>query len=682
MRNIPYRQASLGVPSASSAFLSMFSMARIRTTRARLHTVLRRRLSYVAKRTRLFVITSPRSAVFVALCLLALLTFIICNIIPQIIQRITTSDFVFGVKRRISFYKDDDDLVAHMMRPGVHVPRDPVLRSKLAALIDNRVGDSKVTLWRRIDTDCPPEHDPPDPALYGSGTERCFAVGLPPHATTSFFRSPPHGDPAAFWQMNSRALCVSHRPMCLHGARMSKWLSFEPRGSTTCDVLGVERHSSVVQASNAGLNESCAAFRRRFVASIFGSEDFRSDYHAWETEAKALYDRRQQERYTQNRVPVRWVAQDADLVVVVPKYPWQNNICHYGRLWNFVLWTLRNLDRLGVNTGDQQTHPIKKVKVLFRARPSKDLPWHRGLREVTIQALRDELGMEVSVSHMRKDLNAEFQCSRAPTLWLGQEGRIDAFPFLNDTPVWLPSHQASDTHWPAIPHDSLWLRNALARAFQLPLAANWSAETGSFTSIPVPPRVVAVLQRSRRSRRRMTQSGHAWFEGMLQRLCTQYGMELRHVRVSFGTPFEEQVRQLHDVGISVGLHGANIVNSMFQPAGGALFEIFPWRYVRYYYAAGANSGLRYSFHEPIAGSDPNCSSASVYCAFRYREAIVYLTEIDRWRVYARLKHVFEYIDNLHQQYPEGYIPIRRDGNLYRFGPDRGNAGTKQKANTR
>lgn len=609
---------------------------------------LRRFLLNCAKR--LPVVFKSRAAILA--CLLVLLTF------PLL--RLAGSWFALAsASARL-----DDDVVAAMIQPGIHIPKDPKLREKLARAVDNRTSLS-INLWRHVDSNCSPEVNAPPEALYGTGTEQCFSIGLPDAAVGA--GKPAGGDPATFWQMNSRAFCYMRQPTCLSGARMDQMLSFEARGSATCQVLSV-RKGTLHDARSVGLNESCAAFRKRHVANMFGQEVFRnrdqffSEMKRKQEELDGSVNARQAHGKTP-RHSVKWVSEFA---IVIPKYPWSYNICHFNRLWNYAMWMVRNLK---VFMGDD-ADAVKRVDVLFRSRGAYNMLWHKGMRAATVEAVQRETGIEITVGHMRKDANVDVQCLRR-SVWLGREGRIDSFPFFNDSDVWLPSQQVDDSHWPVIPHDALWLRQVVAQHYGLAAVGNFSAtatsQIGTFHSIPVPPRRIAVLQRSAKSNRRLTPNGQAWFDALLLKLSEQYQMQVVRVRVSGSTPFKEQAAQMQNVGLSLGLHGANIVNTMFQPAGGALFEIFPWRYVRYYYAAGANSGLRYSYHEPIAGSDPNCTAVSVYCAFRYREAVVYLTEIDRWRVRARLHHALQYIASLHQRYPDGMIPLRRDGSIYRFG---------------
>ncbi|CDF40519.1 unnamed protein product [Chondrus crispus] len=506
--------------------------------------------------------------------------------------------------------------------------------------------EKSVHLWRRIDHDLPPEQNPPDSALYGTGTEKCFSLGLPDAAKQPVRK----GDPAAFWQMNSRAMCYSPNPVCLSGGHLDHFISFEPRGSGSCNVLAVEK-GQIIPGARAGLNESCAAWRWRQVVSMYGKEHF-TTHQRW-TEAIATIKHPNPRHH-----PVEWLP---DFAIIVPKYPWSYNICHYNRIWNYVLYVIKNLN-LFVPDADE----IKNIHVLFRSGFNYHEQWHVGIRNATLPLVMEETGKQIHIGKLRYDPLRDFRCWRRGIV-LGREARIDAFPFLNDTPVWRPEQQLDDSHWPVIPHDSLWLREAVMKAFKLPSIGKYDGPgIRNFVSLRVPPLRVGILQRSPRSRRRLAPGGKGWFESTLRELCEKHGMELVHVHTSGTMNLGEQVRQVKDLGMAVGLHGANMVNTMFIPAGGAMFEIFPWRYVRFYYAGGGNSGLRYSFHEPEGGKDMHCSFEKSWCFMKYREARIFLTRRDKETIRSRLDVAMGYIKGLHRRYPDGSIPLRREGGVYHF----------------
>lgn len=545
------------------------------------------------------------------------------------------------VRRTTTFFLANGDIL-----PSNFVRGNP---SYINGSASEGTGEGSLHLWRRLDSNCPAEKDVPDPQLYGTGGEVCYVVGRPDTIDRKIGR----GDPAPVWQMNSRAFCVINKPSCLYGNRLDNFLTFERRGTAACKVVSVS-DGSVKDLRNQGLNESCAAFRQRFVATMYGTEVF-SPYDKWYASVSHHF----KPQSGTSRKPILWASQFA---IVIPKYPWSYNIFHYFRIWSYVVWVVRNL-RLFVPDADR----VKHIHILNRAGYQYKLFWHTGLRDAVVAAIQRELGISLTVGKLRYNSGSDFQCLHR-AIWLGREGRVDAFPYFNDSSVWSPSYQRNDTHWPIIPHDSLWLRQVVSTWAHLPPIGSFRGDIPShFDTIPVPPRRIGVLMRSPRSKRHLTRSGEAWFFATLHDLADKHGLEVQRVRTSSSMSFRDQVAAMREIGLAVGLHGANFVNTIFMPAAGALFEIFPYRYVRYYYAAGGNSGLRYSFHEPEGGADKNCSFEDQSCFRKYRETTVFLTARDRTKIRQRLEKAMLYIARLHEMYPDGYISLRREGNFYQFG---------------
>jgi hypothetical protein len=522
-------------------------------------------------------------------------------------------------------------------------------------------------------TPWPPDSQPPDPGLYGTSNERCVALGDRGGGDVGRGAH----EVKQLWQPNSRALCYVGAPVCMYGSRLEKLLTFAPRGSGTCEVMSVQTGMSRKMRVDEIAGETCARFRQRRVASMFGEEQFYSSGFAkFHDTNRAAAPPSMPFRHA-----IEWhdgvrssAAGDLDaedsissLAIVIPKYEWSWNICHYNRIWQYVLYVIRHL-RLFV----PDSASIKSIDIVFRARYPYNNVWATGIREATLPALELLTGLKISISKARYSSSRDFLCWHRAIL-LGQEGRVDAYPFLNDSDVWSKMSQVRDDHVPTIPHDSLWLRSVTYGSFGLPPVGNttWTAneipfgEEVSFTSIPVPPLVIAHVLRSARSKRRFSRSSRSWFGKTLRSLAREHGFTVRDVRFDKSMKLSRQATIMRDVGLAVGLHGANFVNTIFMPPGGALFEIFPWRYVRYYYAGGANSGLRYSFHEAARGVDQHCSS-SPRCFMKYRESTVDLSDGDRLVVALRLKRAMKYVRDLHDMYPSGHIPLVRNGSLYTF----------------
>jgi hypothetical protein len=308
-------------------------------------------------------------------------------------------------------------------------------------------------------------------------------------------------------------------------------------------------------------------------------------------------------------------------------------------------------------------HAVSAVNIYFRTKyPYSDV-WTAGIRAAMLPALQAETGLRISIARLRGTGGVTHHCVRRAVL-LGAEGRVDSYPFLNDSAIWTPASQARDDHIPRIPADALWMRSVVYAAFGLPAPAA-VAENGDYESVPVPPLVVAWLQRSVRSKRRLDDKSGVWFRETLASLATVYGFSVRDVRCNGTIALSEQAAALQSAGLAVGIHGANIVNTIFMPPAAALFEIFPYKYVRYYYSSGSNSGLRYSLHEVETGLERSCTEP-IKCMLQYRESKLSLTAYDRRVIVARLERAMLYLRGLRDLYPSGRIPLRRHGNMYSF----------------
>jgi hypothetical protein len=519
--------------------------------------------------------------------------------------------------------------------------------------------------------DEPPERELPPEALYGTSDERCIALG----DRSEDVRSGTAAE-RQLWQPNSRAMCYMGSPVCLYGTRLEKVLSFAPRGSGRCEVMSVKTGMTRRMESAEMDGDSCARFRQRRITSMFGEqevfyaagfEEFRATNGSIKLPHRRHYHAIEWHDDTSAATAGEQEAADAhsSLSIVIPKYDWSWNICHYNRIWQYVVHVIRNLHLFVPDTSS-----VKSISITFRAKYPYNNAWATGIREATLPALERLTGLKISVDKARYSRHRDFLCWHR-AIFLGQEGRVDAYPFLNDTDVWSKRNQIFDDHMPSIPHDSLWLRSVTYETFGLHPVGNTTerALDGSiggnvtFTSIPVPPLVVAHVLRSAWSKRRFSSASRHWFDTTLRATAEEYGIAVREVRFNKNMKLAQQASIMRDVGLAVGVHGANFVNTIFMPPAAALFEIFPWRYVRYYYAGGANSGLRYSFHEVAQGHDHHCS-ASPSCFFKYREAQMDLSADDQKTVSLRLHRAMKYLRDVNEAFPTGHIPLVRSGNSY------------------
>lgn len=109
--------------------------------------------------------------------------------------------------------------------------------------------------------------------------------------------------------------------------------------------------------------------------------------------------------------------------------------------------------------------------------------------------------------------------------------------------------------------------------------------------------------RPEQTSRRLSEDDETWLLELLHIEALRHSMHLKIVdsQDMETVSFPDQVRNFNGVGVIVGLHGANLMNSIFAPAFSALVEITNLPLTCY--VNGANSGLAYWSYRPArAGS--------------------------------------------------------------------------------
>lgn len=110
--------------------------------------------------------------------------------------------------------------------------------------------------------------------------------------------------------------------------------------------------------------------------------------------------------------------------------------------------------------------------------------------------------------------------------------------------------------------------------------------------LDLPGRVLLYARRDPASTRRSFCCGSSsWVDAMVSRVAARHGFTVRTIVGGGGLSFSAQLAQLSDVGVIMGLHGANLVNSMFAPPLAALVEVSNMH--MQCYVGGMNAGLAY-----------------------------------------------------------------------------------------
>lgn len=272
-----------------------------------------------------------------------------------------------------------------------------------------------------------------------------------------------------------------------------------------------------------------------------------------------------------------------------------------------------------------------------------------------------------------KPRNESVPLCASSAVFLGDRGHTALWPFANDSRV--------DVRGRAVPAEALALRRAVydwagvsaeegsAAADELPLGV-----AGKFPArlrLRLPPLVMGFARRERYADpadgrlpelwRRFDDADDKWFWEMLRAEGKWFGVEVRELRPSMKLGVVEQVRWYGSVGFVVGIHGANLMNGMFVPAFGALFEVFPGGAVFDCYRSGSNSGLMYLSHEAEKASlkESFCHMGQ-RCA-RPMDYNLRRVKIDkeehRAAVKEKVREGLRHLKKLHARFPNG-IPVR------------------------
>lgn len=111
-----------------------------------------------------------------------------------------------------------------------------------------------------------------------------------------------------------------------------------------------------------------------------------------------------------------------------------------------------------------------------------------------------------------------------------------------------------------------------------------------------------LLYLHRASTRTFSPSGLETFEAKLKDIGTETGFAYRFLDVA-GMTFPEQVEAVAGAGVVVGIHGTQMLNTLFLPAAASVVEIFPFGYSNKMFQGGSGAGLHYTEYQLQHGED-------------------------------------------------------------------------------
>lgn len=163
----------------------------------------------------------------------------------------------------------------------------------------------------------------------------------------------------------------------------------------------------------------------------------------------------------------------------------------------------------------------------------------------------------------------------------------------------LPPHGApTEVIQQAIADASLWRQQQMEVEGDAPADATpWRAAVFAALVPPLTGRRPTMTRRLtyliRARRRAFDEPSEARMQALLQRVAARHRLVLDVV--NFGNmSFSQQLRSVVHSSVLVGIHGANLVNTLYAPRGAHLIEIFPRKFTHNMYVRGGDAGLGYT----------------------------------------------------------------------------------------
>lgn len=238
------------------------------------------------------------------------------------------------------------------------------------------------------------------------------------------------------------------------------------------------------------------------------------------------------------------------------------------------------------------------------------------------------------------DASKKYVCFRRALI----PGYLKARFFINDVeyPSKFPSLQSTAKDAPTVPRDSLRMREKV------------SALVDSNPQISKRRKEIVLLDRTG-SRRVFGPEAREQVLGMINKVAEEKGYTF-NITSFDKMRFEDQYAIMKKVSIAVGIHGANLVNTMFMPPLSALIELFPFGFKHEMYMNGGNAGLKYYSYQMKNGeqfkgpkvyrSVEQCIRFSKECKMHYRDAALQVEAEDLAEMERILRKGIAWCDSL------------------------------------
>lgn len=205
-----------------------------------------------------------------------------------------------------------------------------------------------------------------------------------------------------------------------------------------------------------------------------------------------------------------------------------------------------------------------------------------------------------------------------------------------------PSLQSTLPKAPRIPRDSIRLREQV------------SALLHESVEYPQMAKTVVYLDRAG-ERRKIAESAKERLLTELEEAAKKRSFDFRVVSFD-DMAFKEQVASIESAGIAIGVHGANLVNTMFMPPLSALIELFPFQFHHGMYEEGGKAGLKYYSYTMATGvkfqsrqkykNTETCIKLNNECKVFYRDQELKPSDEDYQAIIAKLEEAMDWYDEV------------------------------------
>lgn len=400
------------------------------------------------------------------------------------------------------------------------------------------------------------------------------------------------------------------------------------------------------------------------------------------------------------------------IAIIVPPYPWLENIFHFSQALLSAIHLASNVAPL-FNSSSEMIK-ARHISLIFRSLPPEASGyWHNGITQALInhRLSRPNNIHNVSVSitstyeddwfHIySRNISDQPQrgrpfCAKSGIL-LGMRTNVylPPFPLYSSNHLWpflaknssLGGGITTHTLQFQVPVESVLFRAAVYEYANIttimnttnlldnssPCFYNCDLKLPRNVLLDLPPNVLGYSRRNTAPdpppgepvtvgpSRRFSDFDENWYVNMLKEECTISNAKFMTLQNLSDITFKDQMVLFHQIGYVVGIHGANLLNMIAMPAFGGMFEVSAVHVPCY--ADGSNSGLAFWSYKPMKVAsieDSLCADWDWFChhSANWRRVLID-DEIDKDEIRKGVKHGLQYINEFRMAFQHlGGVPV-------------------------